>query len=108
MIFLSLGQGRPHLSGVLLLQLVLSASIHQPSPTMDSSSRPFRSFANCRPTSFGRSATGGVSTGKHSEGLPVADIFAVYETTMVDLLNRFLPTRQARVRRNPLSPWFDA
>src|SRR6218665_2226479 len=32
----------------------------------------------------------------------------VYETTMVDLLNRFLPTRQARVRRNPLSPWFDA
>src|SRR6218665_845487 len=42
------------------------------------------------------------------EGLPVADIFAVYETTMVDFLNRFLPTRQARVRRNPLSPWFDA
>src|SRR6218665_3913476 len=24
------------------------------------------------------------------------------------ILNRFLPTRQARVRRNSLSPWFDA
>src|SRR6218665_1756927 len=42
------------------------------------------------------------------EGLPVADTFTIYETTMVDLLNRFLPTRQARVRRNQLSPWFDA
>src|SRR6218665_2063383 len=34
---------------------------------MDSSSRPFCSFVNCLPTSFGRSVTGGVSIGKHSD-----------------------------------------
>ena len=41
------------------------------------------------------------------EDLPVADIFAVYESTMTDLLTQFLPTRHTKVRRRPLSPWFD-
>src|SRR6218665_2277898 len=42
------------------------------------------------------------------EALPVADAFAVYESAMTEVLHQFLPTRQARVRRLPLSPWFDA
>src|SRR6218665_2596792 len=37
----------------------------------------------------------------------VADIFTTYETTMGDLINKFLPLRPARIRRSALSPWFD-
>lgn len=40
--------------------------------------------------------------------LLVADIFATYEATMVDLIDRFLPSRRGRVRRRALTPWFDA
>jgi hypothetical protein len=38
------------------------------------------------------------------EDLLVADFFAVYEYTMTELLNRFLPTRSPKVWRRPLSP----
>ena len=39
--------------------------------------------------------------------ISVVDIFATYETTIVDLINRFLPLHLARVRRSALSPGFD-
>lgn len=41
-------------------------------------------------------------------GLPVSEIFAIYETAVVNLVDDLLPSDQARVRRFPLSPWFDA
>ena len=39
--------------------------------------------------------------------LSVEEAFATYEATMTGLIDRFLPLRPARVRRCPLSPWFD-
>src|SRR6218665_3999823 len=40
--------------------------------------------------------------------LPVADVFATYQSAMAEVFERLLPTRQARIRRCGLTPWFNA
>src|SRR6218665_3455525 len=40
--------------------------------------------------------------------LPVAVVFATYQTVMAEVFERLLPTRQARIRRCGLRPWFNA
>src|SRR6218665_3030634 len=40
--------------------------------------------------------------------LPIADVFATYQTAMAEVFERLLPTRQARIRRCGLRPWFNA
>src|SRR6218665_2346147 len=40
--------------------------------------------------------------------LPVADVFATYQSAMAEVFERLLPTRQARIRLCGLTPWFNA
>src|SRR6218665_687101 len=40
--------------------------------------------------------------------LPIADVFATYQTAMAEVFERLLPTHPARIRRCGLRPWFNA
>src|SRR6218665_4016779 len=84
----------------------ISAFTQQPSPTMASSSHPFRSSEKCQYNSSDRSVRGWWSLDREAfrlvlldspaiadpsalEGLPAADIFTVYETTTVDFISQY-------------------